>query len=137
MPGDNAALVREGYERFAASGEFVGDLVTDDFAWDMSHFHGWPEQQVYEGREQAQSFLLEWTGAWDEWELDVDALHEVGDKVLALVRQHGRSKTTGAPRGATAAISSSYPSHPSRDPSSATKDSTPGTRSRIRSIASR
>jgi ketosteroid isomerase-like protein len=97
MPGDNAALVQEGYERFAASGEFVGDLVTDDFAWDMSHFHGWPEQQVYEGREQAQSFLLEWTGAWDEWELDVDALREAGDKVLALVRQRGRSKTTGAP----------------------------------------
>jgi ketosteroid isomerase-like protein len=97
MPGENAAVVREAYERFAATGQFVGELVTDDFAWDMSHFHGWPEQQLYEGPEEAWGFLAEWTGAWDDWELDVDSLREVGDKVLALVRQRGRSKTTGAP----------------------------------------
>ena len=34
-------------------------------------------------------------GAWDDWELEVDALHDAGDKVVALVRQHGRSKTAG------------------------------------------
>lgn len=97
MPGENAAVVREGYERFAARAQFVDELVTDDFAWDMSHFHGWPEQQLYEGAEEAGGFLAEWTAAWDDWELNVDALREVGDKVLALVRQRGRSKTTGAP----------------------------------------
>jgi ketosteroid isomerase-like protein len=71
--------------------------VTPDFIWDMSHFHGWPEQQVYQGVEGARTFLREWTAAWNDWELEVDALHEAGDKVVALVHQHGRSKLTGMP----------------------------------------
>ena len=36
-------------------------------------------------------------GAWDEWKLELDSLHEAGDKVVALVRQHGRSKAAGMP----------------------------------------
>ena len=97
MSQENVEIVRQGYERFAATGEFVADLATDDFVWDMSNFHGWPEQQTYEGAEGAQRFLGEWTSAWDDWELEVDALRDAGDKVVVLVRQHGRSKAAGTP----------------------------------------
>ena len=31
----------------------------------------------------------------DHWELKVQELHEVGDKVVAIVRQRGRSKRSG------------------------------------------
>ncbi len=97
MSQENVEIVRRGYERFAATGEFVADLATDDFVWDMSNFHGWPEQQTYEGAAGAQRFLVEWTSAWDDWELEVDALRDAGDKVVVLVRQHGRSKEAGMP----------------------------------------
>ena len=97
MSQENVEIIRVGYERFAATGEFVADLATDDFVWDMSNFHGWPEQQVYEGIDGARAFLSEWTDAWEDWELEVDAIHDAGDKVVVLVRQHGRSKAAGMP----------------------------------------
>ena len=91
----NVEIVRDGYERFRATGRFVAELAAPEFAWDMSHFHGWPEDQVYEGVEGAEAFLREWAAAWDDWQLDVEALHEAGEKVVALLRQRGRSRASG------------------------------------------
>jgi ketosteroid isomerase-like protein len=90
-------IVRRAYEQFRVTGQFVAEIVTPDFVWDMSKFRGWPEQQVYEGIEGARTFLREWTAAWDEWELELDALHDAGEKVVAILRQRGRSKLTGMP----------------------------------------
>jgi ketosteroid isomerase-like protein len=93
MSQENVEIVREGYERFAATGEFVAELATDDFVWDMSNFHGWPEQQVYEGVDGAGTFLSEWMDAWEDWELELEALHDAGDRVVALVHQRaGRNR---------------------------------------------
>ena len=97
MSQENVEIVRIGYERFAETGEITDEAVTADFVWDMSNFHGWPEQQVYEGADGAQAFLRAWTDAWEDWELEVDALRDAGDKVVALMRQHGRSKAAGMP----------------------------------------
>lgn len=97
MSQRNVEIVQVGYERFAATGELVVEIVTPDFVWDMSNFRGWPERQIYEGTEGARTFLEEWMAAWDDWELEIDALHDAGDKVVALVRQRGRSKAAGTP----------------------------------------
>ena len=97
MSQENVDVVRQGYERFAATGQIDPDIASPDFVWDMSNFHGWPEQQTYQGGDEVQGFLKDWMGAWDEWKLELDALHEAGDKVVALVRQHGRSKAAGMP----------------------------------------
>lgn len=97
MSQRNVEIVQVGYERFAATGELVVEIVTPDFVWDMSNFRGWPERQIYEGTEGARTFLEEWMAAWDDWELEIDALHDAGDKVVALVRQRGRSKPAGTP----------------------------------------
>jgi ketosteroid isomerase-like protein len=94
---NNVDIVRDAYERFRASGQVLAELAAPEFVWDMSHFHGWPEEQVYEGVEGAERFLQEWVAAWDDWELHVEALHEAGDKVLAVVHQHGRSRASGLP----------------------------------------
>ncbi len=93
----NVEVVRQGYERFAATREFATDLATDDFVWDMSNFHGWPEQQVYEGVAGAAAFLSDWMEAWEDWEFELEALHDAGNKVVALVRQRGTSKAAGMP----------------------------------------
>ena len=95
MSQENVEIVRAGYERFASTGQFSEEIVTPDFVWDMSNFHGWPEQQVYEGVEGTRTFLGEWTAAWEDWKLEVDAFHDAGDKVVARVRQSGRSKAAG------------------------------------------
>jgi ketosteroid isomerase-like protein len=42
-------------------------------------------------------FLRDWTSAWDDWELEVEGLHDAGEKVVVLVRQRGRSKAAGMP----------------------------------------
>jgi ketosteroid isomerase-like protein len=97
MSQANVDVVREGLEEFLATGEFAEQFVTRDFVWDMSKFGGWPEQQIYEGSEGARSFLRDWLDAWEDWELEVDALHDAGEQVVAAMRQRGRSKTTGLP----------------------------------------
>jgi ketosteroid isomerase-like protein len=91
----NVEIVRDAYERFRATGRFDSELAAPGFVWDMSHFHGWPEDQVYEGVEGAEAFLREWAGAWDDWQLDVEALHDAREKVVALIRQRGRSRASG------------------------------------------
>ena len=96
MSQENVEIIRRGYERFAASAG-AGGTAAADFVWDMSKFRGWPEQQTYEGVEGARVFLRDWLEAWDDWELEVEALHDAGDKVVAIMRQRGRSKATGLP----------------------------------------
>ncbi len=95
MSQENIEILRGGYEWFRLKKKFPAHLAAPDFTWDMSHFHGWPEQQVYQGVAGADAFLADWGSAWDDWQLEIDSLHEAGDRVLALVRQHGRSKISG------------------------------------------
>ena len=96
MSQENVEIIRRGYERFAA-GAGAGGTAAPDFVWDMSKFRGWPEQQTYEGAEGARVFLRDWLEAWDDWELEVEAFHDAGDKVVAIVRQRGQSRTSGLP----------------------------------------
>jgi ketosteroid isomerase-like protein len=95
MSQENVENIRAGYERYAATGDFA-PVVTGDFVWDVSNLH-WPGQQVYEGADGARTFLREWADAWEDWELEVDAFRDAGDRVVVLVRQRGRSKTAGMP----------------------------------------
>jgi ketosteroid isomerase-like protein len=94
---DNLEIVQTAYEQFATTGQLDAEIATEDFVWDMSNFHGWPEQQIYEGVGGARTFLADWTAAWDDWELQIDALHDAGDKVVAVLRQRGQSKVAGMP----------------------------------------
>jgi uncharacterized protein len=96
MSQENVEIVRESLERYAARREFVAD-VTDDFVLDMSNFHGWPEQQVYQGLDGARAFLGTWMDAWGDWEHELEALHDAGDRVVSLVHQRLTSKTVGTP----------------------------------------
>jgi ketosteroid isomerase-like protein len=91
-------LVREGYDRFKETGDPLElDEATPDFAWDMSKFSGWPEQAVYEGVEGSRAFLADWTAPWEDWQLELEELHDGGDRIVAILRQHARSKLTGMP----------------------------------------
>ena len=95
MSQQNVEIVRRGYEHFREKGDFREGIFAPGFAWDMSTFRGWPEQQTYEGIEGARAFIRDWVEAWDDWEIEVQSLHDAGDKVAAILRQRGRSKATG------------------------------------------
>jgi len=97
MSQENVEIVRRGYEHFVATGEPLEEIIDPEFVWDMSTFRDWPERQTYEGSDGAREFLADWVGAWDDWELNVEELHEAGDKVVAILRQRGRAKSTGLP----------------------------------------
>ncbi len=95
MSQENIEIVRAGYEHFRATLDFPAEIIAPEFVWDMSTFEGWPEQQQYLGIEGARQFMRDWLEAWDEWEIHVEELRDAGDKVVAILRQRGRAKTTG------------------------------------------
>ena len=97
MSAENVEILRRGYEHLAATGELLPENFDPEFVWDMSTFRGWPERQTYEGIEGAREFLRDWTDAWKDWRLEVEELHDAGERVVAVVRQSGASKTTGLP----------------------------------------
>jgi ketosteroid isomerase-like protein len=97
MSRKNVEIVRRRYEHLAATGDYLAEAHAPDFVWDMSKFRGWPEQQTYDGVEGARAFHRAWLDAWDDWELEVESFHDAGDKVVVIVRQHGKSKTSGVP----------------------------------------
>ena len=101
--GRNVDIVRSGFDHFAATGDMLADIVAPEFVWDMSHT-AWPEEQTYDGIEGARTFLRRWTGSWDDWEFELESLHDAGDQVVAITRQSGRSKAGGLRVGLTMAM---------------------------------
>ncbi len=96
MSQEDVEVVRRGYEYFIATGEFLAETIHVDFVWDMSTFRGWPDRQTYAGIEGATEFNADWDEAWDDWRLEVEEYIDAGDaRVVTIVRQRGRSKTSG------------------------------------------
>jgi len=93
MSQENVEIIKRGWEHFAATGEL---LAPAELVWDVSRL-GWPEQQIYLGREGAKQFLAEWADAWDDWEMEVEEYIDAGERVVVIVNQRGRSKGTGIP----------------------------------------
>ena len=56
MSQENVAIVRRHYEHPQSHDDFLDEVIAPDYVWDMSHFSGWPEQQIYEGIEEARTF---------------------------------------------------------------------------------
>ncbi|MFL5823414.1 MAG: nuclear transport factor 2 family protein [Solirubrobacteraceae bacterium] len=94
MP-ENVEIVRAGFEHFISTGDLQDDIMTPDFVWDMSQFEGWPEESIYPGPEGTRAFLRAWTEPWEDWQLQLESMHGAGDRVVAVVRQSGRSAVGG------------------------------------------
>ena len=72
------------------------ELMAPEFVWDMTNFHGWPEQQSYEGLQGTLDFLGNWTSAWDDWELEMEELHDAGDRVAEFFQDAARDRADHA-----------------------------------------
>jgi ketosteroid isomerase-like protein len=94
----NVEIVKRGWEHFLATGEQPEEVIAPDFVWDMSTFRDLMGiQPHYEGVEGIRRFLQDWTEPFDDWQIDVEAFHDAGDRVVAVCRQRARSKTSGVP----------------------------------------
>jgi ketosteroid isomerase-like protein len=93
MSQENVEIIRRGYGHFMATGEVRAHA---DLVWDVSHL-GWPDQQIYAGAEGANRFNAEWADSWDDWEMEAEDYLDAGERVVVILTQRGRSKTTGIP----------------------------------------
>jgi ketosteroid isomerase-like protein len=51
-----------------------------------------PEGGVYRGRQGIAEGMRVWRGTWDDWDGEVEALIDAGDKVLMVLRESGIGK---------------------------------------------
>ena len=95
MSQENVEIVRRGYAHFERTGDVLAEIYHPDYVLDMSRFRGWPDQQNYRGVEGLRAFIAAWLAPWDEYEFEVEELHDAGDKVVAVLHESGRSKAGG------------------------------------------
>ncbi len=89
MSEENVEIVRKGLAQLGATGR-PSSLAAPDLGWDMSHFEGWPDKDIYTGRDGFAAFIGEWTAPYEQWTLDIEELVEIDDvRVLAVMIQRG------------------------------------------------
>jgi ketosteroid isomerase-like protein len=95
MSQENIELVRGAFERFLAGGSDFGvELLDPQVEWDATE-HPVPELAVvYRGVEAVQQFWREWLAAWETVAFEYELL-DAGDRVLALIDQRMRGRSTG------------------------------------------
>ena len=89
MSQENVEIVRSGYEHWKRTGDVLGENFHTDYVLDMSNFRGWPDRQTYRGVEGLRAFLAAWLEPWDDYEFEVEELHDAGDKVVAVLVRAG------------------------------------------------
>ncbi len=64
-----------------------------DFEW--RPLEASPVARVYRGREQVRSYVEDWLGTFEGLRLDLEDPTQVADRVIAMVRGHGRGRASG------------------------------------------
>ena len=54
-----------------------------------------PGGATYHGHEGVIQAFTKWTGAWDDYRVELEELRDFGDHVLATTRHRGRGKGSG------------------------------------------
>jgi uncharacterized protein len=71
------------------------DHVTEDVAW--VEVSGRPEGEPGErlGRDRMRQSLASMLEAWDSYRLEVERIHDAGERVVAVVREVARGRASG------------------------------------------
>lgn len=96
MPGDRVALIESAFEAWNRGdiARFTGHTA-EDVVW--VEVSGRPEGPGGErhGRDRLRRSLEELFEAWESYSLELERVEPAGDRVLALVREHARGRTSG------------------------------------------
>jgi len=101
MSQENVEIMCRAFEAFNRGGAEAAiseGFWSPELVWDLSPT-GIPGLGVYRGYDEVRSFFADdWFQAFPfaEWEVEVDELIDNGDQVIAIARQRGRGKTSGA-----------------------------------------
>ena len=87
-------LVREVVEALNR-GDLDGMLarMDPDFVW--KPLEASPVARMCQGREQVRRYVEEWRSTFEDVWVDLQDLTQVGDRVIAVVRGHGRGRASG------------------------------------------
>jgi ketosteroid isomerase-like protein len=96
MSQENVEIVRRVFEEFNQGGV---EAALPGFAPDIVSypFREWPGPSEYRGHDGMRALLAEWIENFDDFELDVAEIREVGDRVLVLAETVGRIKGSRVP----------------------------------------
>jgi ketosteroid isomerase-like protein len=96
MSQENVENVRRAFEAFNQDGveealpRFAPDIV-------LYALPGWPGPSEYRGHNGIRALMSEWTENFDDFEIEVGEIREVGDRVLVLGENVGRIKGSRVP----------------------------------------
>ena len=81
-------------ESAPADMEALLSILDDNVEWD--YVGAFPEIRTAHGPAEVREFLRGWSEAFDDFGVQAEEASDAGDSVIALVRQWGRGKETGA-----------------------------------------
>ena len=96
MGDKDVEVVRRAYDAYS-KGDLAaaGSAYSDDTVWDVSRFR--PDESVHSGLEELAKNLGSWRDTWTEHSFSLERLVDAGERVVAVVRESGRGKSSGAP----------------------------------------
>ena len=92
MSQENLAILKRGFEHFAATGDQLWENYADDV---VVRDHESPDQAEYIGLDGVRRWLADWSSAWDAWEIEVEEMLDAGDAVLVLIHHSARGHSSG------------------------------------------
>ena len=104
MSAENVELIRRIYEAVARRDiETPFEIYADEIVWDISNTQrgGMLPRQVFHGHEGVRRNWRDSLDAFGEVDFVVDELIDLGDQVLATIREQLVGRTSGAPVKAT------------------------------------
>ena len=96
MAEENVELVRAAFDAWNAEGPAaLTDRAAEDVVW--LEVSGWLESEGQEvrGREVLLANLHRLFDAWDTYRLELEDVHDAGERVVAIVRERGRGRASG------------------------------------------
>ena len=93
MSQENVEIVRNGLERFVATGEPAWDTMHEDVeVFDHDIMDG----RAYRGYADVRRWLYEdWAAAWSEWSAEPEDYIDAGEKVIAVLRVKATGRGSG------------------------------------------
>ena len=94
MAAENVATIRQMYDAYSR-GDYAAGLSCLDPEIEFSQPTDEPGGGTFHGHEGVIEAFTKWTGAWNDYRVEVEDLTDLGDCVLAKTRHYGRGKGSG------------------------------------------
>jgi ketosteroid isomerase-like protein len=95
MSEANLEVLQRRFEHVVRTGEFLREAAHPDFVWDTTTFRGGIDPETCVGVDEANRWLAQWLGGFENWSLDVEGTIDADDQVVTVVRQHANPRSGG------------------------------------------